>query len=295
MIERYADIPVEVEYASEFRYRDPVIDQGTLVFAISQSGETADTLAAMKETKRKGARVLGIVNVVGSTVARESDGGTYIHAGPEIGVASTKAFTGQLTVLAILALQFGRLKNMSFSTGQKLVKELKAIPQKIESILEQNETIKRLAQTYTQYKNFFFLGRGANYPIALEGALKLKEVSYLHAEAYPMAELKHGPIALIDQNFPSFVIVPKDSYYEKNISNVEEIRAREGRMIAVATEGDSNIGNLVNEVIYVPKTLDLLIPLLTVVPLHLFAYHLAVALGRDVDKPRNLAKSVTVE
>jgi len=184
---------------------------------------------------------------------------------------------------------------MSFSTGQKLVKELKAIPQKIESILEQNETIKRLAQTYTQYKNFFFLGRGANYPIALEGALKLKEVSYLHAEAYPMAELKHGPIALIDQNFPSFVIVPKDSYYEKNISNVEEIRAREGRMIAVATEGDSNIGNLVNEVIYVPKTLDLLIPLLTVVPLHLFAYHLAVALGRDVDKPRNLAKSVTVE
>ena len=295
MIERYADIPVEVEYASEFRYRDPVIDQGTLVFAISQSGETADTLAAMKETKRKGARVLGIVNVVGSTVARESDGGTYIHAGPEIGVASTKAFTGQLTVLAILALQFGRLKNMSFSTGQKLVKELKAIPQKIESILEQNETIKRLAQTYTQYKNFFFLGRGANYPIALEGALKLKEVSYLHAEAYPMAELKHGPIALIDQNFPSFVIVPKDCYYEKNISNVEEIRAREGRMIAVATEGDSNIGNLVNEVIYVPKTLDLLIPLLTVVPLHLFAYHLAVALGRDVDKPRNLAKSVTVE
>lgn len=295
MIEKYADIPVEVEYASEFRYRDPVIDQGTLVFAISQSGETADTLAAMKETKRKGARVLGIVNVVGSTVARESDGGTYIHAGPEIGVASTKAFTGQLTVLAILALQFGRLKNMSFSTGQKLVKELKAIPQKIESILEQNETIKRLAQTYTQYKNFFFLGRGANYPIALEGALKLKEVSYVHAEAYPMAELKHGPIALIDRNFPSFVIVPKDSYYEKNISNVQEIKARDGRMIAVATKGDSNISNLVDEVIYVPKTLDLLIPLLTVVPLHLFAYHLAVALKRDVDKPRNLAKSVTVE
>lgn len=295
MIERYADIPVEVEYASEFRYRDPVIDQGTLVFAISQSGETADTLAAMKEAQRKGARVLGIVNVVGSTIARESDGGTYIHAGPEIGVASTKAFFGQLTALAILALQFGRLKKMSIATGKKLIEELQAIPEKIESILEQSKTIQKLAKQYANHKNFFFLGRGTNYPIALEGALKLKEISYIHAEAYPMAELKHGPIALIDQNFPSVVIVPKDSYYEKNISNIEEVKAREGKIIAIATKGDSAIKKIVDQVIYTPPTLDLLLPLLTVVPLHLFAYHLAVALKRDVDKPRNLAKSVTVE
>lgn len=295
MLEKYADIPVEVEYASEFRYRDPVIDEGTLVFAISQSGETADTLAALKEAQRKGARVLGIVNVVGSTIARESDGGTYIHAGPEIGVASTKAFSGQLTALAILALQFGRLKNMSLVTGQSLIKELQAIPKKIETILEQSKSIKKIAQSYCHYKNFFFLGRGINYPIALEGALKLKEISYLHAEAYPMAELKHGPIALIDQDFPSVVIVPQDSYYEKNLSNIQEIKARDGNIIAVATEGDKELTQIVDQVFYVPATSELLLPLLTVVPLHLFAYHLAVILKRDVDKPRNLAKSVTVE
>ncbi|MFH1534401.1 MAG: glutamine--fructose-6-phosphate transaminase (isomerizing) [Patescibacteria group bacterium] len=295
MIERYANIPVEVEYASEFRYRDPVIDKGTLVFAISQSGETADTLAAMQEAQRKGAKTLGIVNTVGSTIARESDGGTYIHAGPEIGVASTKAFSGQLTALAILALQFGRLRDMSVSTGQRLVKELIGIPEKIENILTQNDYIKKLAEQYAKHDDFFFLGRGISYPIALEGALKLKEISYVHAEAYPMAELKHGPIALIDENFPCVVVVPKDDYYEKNISNIQEIRAREGKIIAIATEGDKEIAKLVDEVIYIPSTLDLLLPLLTVVPLHLFAYHMAVSLGRDVDKPRNLAKSVTVE
>ncbi|MFA6391599.1 MAG: glutamine--fructose-6-phosphate transaminase (isomerizing) [Patescibacteria group bacterium] len=295
MIERYANIPLEVEYASEFRYRDPVIDEGTIVFAISQSGETADTLAAMQEAKRKGAKTLGIVNTVGSTIARESDGGTYIHAGPEIGVASTKAFSGQLTALAILALQFGRLRDMSISTGQQLVKELTNIPGKIENILAQNDYIKTLAEKYAKYKDFFFLGRGINYPIALEGALKLKEISYVHAEAYPMAELKHGPIALIDENFPCVVVVPKDDYYEKNISNIQEIKARGGKIIAIATEGDNEIAKLVDEVIYIPPTMDLLLPLLTVVPLHLFAYHMAVALGRDVDKPRNLAKSVTVE
>jgi glutamine---fructose-6-phosphate transaminase (isomerizing) len=295
MIERYANIPVEVEYASEFRYRDPVIDEGTLVLAISQSGETADTLAAMQEARRKGAKTLGIVNTVGSTIARESDGGTYIHAGPEIGVASTKAFSGQLAVLAILALQFGRLRDMSASDGRKLVNELIGIPEKIESVLTQNDYIKKLAEQYAGHDDFFFLGRGISYPIALEGALKLKEISYVHAEAYPMAELKHGPIAMIDENFPCVVVVPKDDYYEKNISNIQEIRAREGQIIAIATEGDKEIAKLVDEVIYIPPTLDLLLPLLTVVPLHLFAYHMAVALGRDVDKPRNLAKSVTVE
>lgn len=295
MIERYANIPVEVEYASEFRYRDPVINKGTLVFAISQSGETADTLAAMQEANRKGAKTLGIVNTVGSTIARESDGGTYIHAGPEIGVASTKAFSGQLTALAILALQFGRLRDMPISTGRQLVKELIAIPKKIEEILKKSDYIKNLAKQYAKHDDFFFLGRGANYPIVLEGALKLKEISYIHAEAYPMAELKHGPIALIDENFPCVVVVPKDDYYGKNISNIQEIKAREGKIIAIATEGDEEIAKMVDEVIYIPSTLDLLLPLLTVVPLHLFAYHLAVALGRDVDKPRNLAKSVTVE
>ncbi|MFA6525311.1 MAG: glutamine--fructose-6-phosphate transaminase (isomerizing) [Patescibacteria group bacterium] len=295
MIERYANIPVEVEYASEFRYRDPVIDEGTIVFAISQSGETADTLAAMQEAKRRGARVLGIVNTVGSTIARESDGGTYIHAGPEIGVASTKAFSGQLTALAILALQFGRLRDMSVSTGRKLVKELIDIPEKIESILTQNDFIKKLSEKYSIYEDFFFLGRGINYPIALEGALKLKEISYVHAEAYPMAELKHGPIALIDDQFPCVVVVPKDDYYDKNISNIQEIKARDGKIIAIATEGDKEISKLVDDVIYIPPTMDLLLPLLTIVPLHLFAYHMAVKLGRDVDKPRNLAKSVTVE
>lgn len=295
MIERYAGIPVEVEYASEFRYRDPVLDENTLVFVISQSGETADTLAAMQEAQRKGSRVLGIINVVGSTIARQSDGGTYIYSGPEIGVASTKAFQGQLTALAILALQFGRLRKMPVDVGQKLVKELSLVPGKIRQILKQDGLIKKLASQYVKYHNFFFLGRGMNYPIALEGALKLKEVSYVHAEAYPMAELKHGPIALIDDDFPSVVIVPQDSYYEKNISNVEEIRARGGRMIAVATEGDNQIKKLVNEVIYIPKTLDLLLPFLAVVPLHFFAYYLAVNLERDVDRPRNLAKSVTVE
>lgn len=295
LLEHYARIPVEVEYASEFRYRDPLVDSKTLVFAVSQSGETADTLAALREAKRKGARVLGIVNVVGSTIAREADGGVYIHAGPEIGVASTKAFIGQMTAFALLAIHFGRLKNMSRTDGEKLVKELAILPEKIEHALEHREKIREIAERYASSKNFFYLGRGVNYPIALEGALKLKEISYLHSEAYPMAEMKHGPIAMIDDAFPNVVMIPKDAYYEKSMSSVEEIRARGGKILAVTTEGNTDLDGVANEVMFVPKTFDFLYPFLTIVPLHLFAYEIAVKVGRDVDKPRNLAKSVTVE
>lgn len=296
LIEECARIPVEIEYASELRYRNPIINKNDLVIVISQSGETADTLAALRETNRRGAKSIGIINVVGSTIARETNaGGTYIHAGPEIGVASTKAFTSQLTALVLMTLFLGRLRGIGILEGKKIIKELNEIPSKVKKILDDNEKIKKIAQDYCKYNNFLYLGRGINFPIALEGALKLKEISYIHAEGYPSAEMKHGPIALIDKNFPTVFICPKDSLYEKSISNMEEIKARKGKIITIATEGDNKIQKLSDEVIYIPKTIDILYPLLTTIPMQLFAYHCAVFLGRDVDKPRNLAKSVTVE
>jgi len=295
MLEEYARIPVEVEYASEFRYRNPIVDEGTTVLVISQSGETADTLAAMREARRKGARALGIVNVVGSTIARESDGGVYIHAGPEIGVASTKAFTSQVTVLALLTLALGRQRAISGEQGIEMARELEAIPGKIREILERSDAVKAIAEKYSRHDNFIYLGRGTNFPVALEGALKLKEISYIHAEGYPAAEMKHGPIALIDENMPVVFICPRDSAYEKVASNMSEVRARRGRIIAIATEGDDEICARADHVIHVPHTLPMLQPLLSVVPLQLLAYHVAVLRGCDVDQPRNLAKSVTVE
>ncbi len=295
MIEEHARIPVEVEYASEFRYRNPIIDEGTMVLVISQSGETADTLAAMREAQRKGARALGIVNVVGSTIARESDGGVYIHAGPEIGVASTKAFTSQVTVLSLLTLMLGRQREMSREAGIQLAAELKAIPGKIQRILDDGSEVRRIAEQYQHHNNFIYLGRGVNFPVALEGALKLKEISYIHAEGYPAAEMKHGPIALIDDQMPVVFICTRDSAYEKVMSNMMEVRARRGRIIAVATEGDTEVATRADHVLYVPATLPMLQPLLSVIPLQLLAYHVAVLRGCDVDQPRNLAKSVTVE
>lgn len=295
MLEEFAGIPVEVEYASEFRYRNPVIDENTAVLAISQSGETADTLAAIREAKDKGALALGIVNVVGSTIARETDAGVYNIAGPEIGVASTKAFTSQLTILALLTLHLGRQRKMSEATGKKIAGELKKIPKYIEQILSQKNDIKKIAKKLNKYDNFLYLGRKYNFPIALEGALKIKEISYVHAEGYAAGEMKHGPIALIDKNFPSVFVVPKDSVYEKTISAIEEIKARGGKIIAVASEGDKEIAKLADEVVYIPKTLEMLTPLLAVVPLQLLAYYVGTGKGYDVDKPRNLAKSVTVE
>ncbi len=295
MIEEYAGIPVEVESAAEFRYRKPVIDEHTTVIAISQSGETADLIAAVKESKLKGALVLGLVNVVGSTIAREVHAGAYCHAGPEIGVASTKAFMAQLTMLALVTLQLGRQRGMSVVTGQRIAKELLALPEKIKQIFEQEGDIAKLAKQYSQYHDFFFLGRKYNYPIAYEGALKLKEISYLHSEGYGAGDLKHGPIALIDEQFPSVVIVPQDSVYEKVVSNLQEIKARSGKVLAIATEGDTHVAEIADDVIYIPKTLEMLTPLLAIVPLQLFAYYVAKELGRDIDQPRNLAKSVTVE
>jgi glucosamine--fructose-6-phosphate aminotransferase (isomerizing) len=295
MIEEVARIPVEVEYASEFRYRNPIVEEGTITFVISQSGETIDTLAAMREAKRKGARTLGIVNVVGSTIARESDGGVYIHAGPEIGVASTKAFTSQATVLAILTLLLGRFRNMSRQEGRRLISALEALPGQIEQILAQDQEIRQIAEAYHHHNNFLYLGRGANFPVALEGALKLKEISYVHAEGYPAAEMKHGPIALIDENMPVVVICTRDSGYSKIVGNIEEVKARKGRIIAVATEGDEEILEKADHVIRIPETLGLFTPILSVVPLQLLAYHIAVLRECDVDRPRNLAKSVTVE
>lgn len=295
MLEEYAGIPVEVEYASEFRYRKPVINSGTAVLAISQSGETADTLAAIKEAKEKGAVTLGIVNAVGSTIARETDAGVYNHIGPEISVASTKAFTSQLAILALLTVFLGRQRDMSMTTGSRITKELEKIPEMINKVLESNDYIKELAKQYMKAKSFLYMGRKYNQPVAYEGALKLKEISYIHAEAIPSGEMKHGTIALIDENCPSFFVVPKDSVYEKNISNIEEIKSRGGKIIAIATEGDEDIKSLVNDIIYIPKTLEMLTPILATIPLQLFAYHVAVLKGYDVDKPRNLAKSVTVE
>jgi glucosamine--fructose-6-phosphate aminotransferase (isomerizing) len=295
MLEEHARIPVEVEYASEFRYRNPIVDEGTLVLVISQSGETADTLAAMREAQRKGARSLGIVNVVGSTIARESNGGVYIHAGPEIGVASTKAFTSQVTVLALLTLALGRQRAMSLESGIALAQELDAVPGKIQRILDRNDAVKRIAECVRHHDNFIYLGRGYHFPVALEGALKLKEISYIHAEGYPAAEMKHGPIALIDESMPVVFICTRDSAYEKVMSNMMEVRARKGRIIAIATEGDEEVATLADHVLYVPQTVPMLQPMLSVIPLQLLAYHVAVARGCDVDQPRNLAKSVTVE
>lgn len=295
LIENLAGIPVKVELASEFRYRKPIMDEKTALLAISQSGETADTLAAVREAKQKNIFTFGIVNVVGSTISREVEAGIYNHAGPEIAVASTKAFISQLVVLTLLAIFLGRQRQMSIIDGQKIIAELQAIPDKIREILKQTETIKNLAKKYITSENFLYIGRKYNYPVALEGALKLKEVSYIHAEGYSAGEMKHGPIALINKEFPSVVLAPQDDIYEKVFSNTWEIKAREGKIISVLNEGDQKIRQISDDVIYIPKTLDILTPLLTTPPLHLFAYHMAVLRGYDVDKPRNLAKSVTVE
>jgi glucosamine--fructose-6-phosphate aminotransferase (isomerizing) len=295
MLEEIARLPVEVEYASEFRYRNPIVDEKTLVIVISQSGETADTLAALREAKRRGARTLGIVNTVGSTIAREVDGGIYLHAGPEIGVASTKAFTSQITALAMFTLRLGRIRALSILQGRAIVKALGEIPGKIQQILDKREEIEALAERYVRASNVLYLGRGYNFPVALEGALKLKEISYIHAEGYPAAEMKHGPIALIDELMPVVFIAPKDAVHGKIVSNIEEVRARGGQVIAVVTEGDTAITPLVDHVITIPETMDMLTPILTSIPLQLLAYYVAVRRGCNVDQPRNLAKSVTVE
>ena len=295
LFEEFAHIPTEVEYASEFRYRNAPIEKHTLVLAITQSGETADTLAGVRESRRRGHKVLSICNVVGSTIAREADGGIYLHAGPEIGVASTKAFTSQVTVLTLFALLMGRLRMLSAQRGQRIIRALEAVPQQMAAILAQNDAIKKIALKYAAAEDFFFLGRQYNFPVALEGALKLKEISYIHAEGYPAAEMKHGPIALIDAKTPTVILCPTDPLYEKVSSNLEEIKARQGPIIALATEGDQRIAGKVDDVIYLPATLEPIFPLLAVLPLQLLAYHIAVARGCDVDKPRTLAKSVTVE
>lgn len=295
MIEFLARIPVEVEYASEYRYKNPIIPEDTVVFVISQSGETADTLSALREAQAKGAKVMGITNVIGSTIARESDGGVYCYAGAEIGVASTKAFTSQVTVLTLLALLLGRMKDLSPAYGKSFIHELKLIPAKIETILEKNKEIKELAGFVKDSTNALYLGRGFNFPVALEGALKLKEISYIHAEGYPAAEMKHGPIALIDENMPVISLALKDAIYDKIISNLQEVKARNGKLICIATEGDNEISKISDQVIHIPKTIDVLQPLLSVIPLQLLAYHAADLRGMNVDQPRNLAKSVTVE
>ena len=295
MLEQFARIPTEVEYASEFRYRNPIINKDDTILFISQSGETADTLAALRESKIRGVLSLGICNVVGSSIARETQGGVYCHAGPEIGVASTKAFTSQLIVLALITLLIARKRDMSKVDGIKIVEELQSLPDKILQILKLNDQIESIAEKFKDAKNFLYLGRGYNFPVALEGALKLKEISYIHAEGYPAAEMKHGPIALIDDNMPAVFIAPKDSTYDKIISNIEEIRARKGKIIAIASEDDNNIDRLVDFSIKVPQTIRMLMPILTVIPLQLLAYHIAVKKGLNVDQPRNLAKSVTVE
>jgi glucosamine--fructose-6-phosphate aminotransferase (isomerizing) len=295
MLEELARIPVEVEYASEFRYRNPVVDARTLVIGISQSGETADTLAALREAKQRGARTLGLVNVVGSTIAREVQGGIYLHAGPEVGVASTKAFTSQVAALALITLRIARRRSMSILQGRQFIQALRALPDQIRQILEKSEEVKRLAELFVGKTNALYLGRGVNFPVALEGALKLKEISYIHAEGYPAAEMKHGPIALIDESMPVVVIAPRDAVHAKIVSNIEEVRARGGRVIAVTSDGDAEIRRLAEATFTIPETLDLLTPILSVIPLQLFAYYVAVARGCNVDQPRNLAKSVTVE
>jgi glucosamine--fructose-6-phosphate aminotransferase (isomerizing) len=295
LIEEFARMPVEVEYASEFRYRNPPIDRNTIVIAITQSGETADTLAALRESKRKGHPTLAICNVVGSTIAREADGGVYLHAGPEIGVASTKAFTSQVAVLTLLALYLGRMRHLSSLQGTQMIRELRAMPDALRQTLHCHDEIKRIAERYYQASNCLYLGRQYLYPVALEGALKLKEISYIHAEGYPAAEMKHGPIALVDAETPSVFLLTRGNVFDKVMSNVEEIKARGGPVIAVATEGDEEAAARADEVIFVPDVPEYLQPLVTAVPLQLLAYHIALLRGCDVDKPRNLAKSVTVE
>jgi glucosamine--fructose-6-phosphate aminotransferase (isomerizing) len=295
LIEEFARLPVEVEYASELRYRNPPIDDGTLLFAITQSGETADTLAALREMKRKGHPTLAICNVVGSTIANEADGGIYLHAGPEIGVASTKAFTSQCVVLALLALYFGRLRHMGFEDGRQFIEDLERLPDLVAHALEADAAARAIAEKYRQASTFLYLGRQYNFPVALEGALKLKEISYIHAEGYPAAEMKHGPIALVDPLTPSVFIIPQGAVYEKVILNLEEIKARKGPVIAICSPGDDRVRHLADEVIEIPETPDFLQPIVSVIPLQLLAYHIAVFRGCDVDKPRNLAKSVTVE
>jgi glucosamine--fructose-6-phosphate aminotransferase (isomerizing) len=295
LIEELAHMPVEVEFAHELCYRNAPLERDTVLLVISQSGETADTLAALREAKRRGHRALAIVNVVGSTIARESDGGIYMHAGPEIGVASTKAFVSTLTILSLLAVHFGRMRMLSANRALEILRALEAAPKQIEGLLAQSEELKKLALKYAKADDFFFLSRGYTFPIALEGALKLKEISYIHAEGYSAAEMKHGPIALIDPKTPTVFLVPQDSMYDKTMANLAMIRARKGPIIAVATEGDKQIGSVADDVIFLPKTVEPVYPILATVPLQLFAYHIAVARGCDVDKPRNLAKSVTVE
>lgn len=296
VIESFCRIPVEVEYASEFRYRNPVINRDDVVIAISQSGETADTLAAVKLAKENGAFVYGICNAIGSSIPRATDTGSYIHVGPEIGVASTKAFTGQVTVLIMLALALAKAKGtISVKHYSDVVKELAVIPEKIKKMLELNDRISELSRSFTYARNFLYLGRGYSYPVALEGALKLKEISYIHAEGYPAAEMKHGPIALIDSDMPVVVIAPRDDMYKKVLSNIQEIKARRGKIIALVSKGDDTISQIADEVIEMPETLECLEPLIASVPLQLLAYHIAVCKGKDVDQPRNLAKSVTVE
>ena len=295
MFEQIAKMPTEVEYASEFRYRNPILRSDDVVFLISQSGETADTLAALREAKDKHATVLGIVNVVGSSIARESDGGVYVHAGPEIGVASTKAFTSQLTVLALITLMLARARGMTEADGRLLAAEIATLPEKVSKILENTDTIRAIAREFCHEQNVLYLGRGANFPVALEGALKLKEISYIHAEGYPAAEMKHGPIALIDKNMPVVFVVQKDAIYDKVLSNIQEVRARKGRVGGVANEDDHDIYALSEFVIRVPRTFGFFGPIINVIPLQLLAYYIAVERGTNVDQPRNLAKSVTVE
>jgi glucosamine--fructose-6-phosphate aminotransferase (isomerizing) len=295
LIESLAQIPVEWDYASEFRYRNCPLNRHTLFFVVSQSGETADTLGALREAQRKGFKVLGICNRVGSSIARESDGGVYLHAGPEIGVAATKSFTSQVLIFALLALNLGRMRHLSATQGRQMIEGIEALPDQINELLKQSEHIKLIAEKYASTRSMLFFGRQFQTSIALEGALKMKEITYIHAEGYPAAELKHGVIALIDEETPSVFLCPKDSVYDKNLNSIQEVKARKGRVIAVATEGDEEIKRLADDVMYVPAAHEYLWPILSVIPLQLFAYHTAVALNRDVDKPRNLAKSVTVE
>jgi glucosamine--fructose-6-phosphate aminotransferase (isomerizing) len=295
MIEEWCRIPVEVEYASEFRYKNPIVGPNTLCIVISQSGETADTLAAMREAKRRGARTLGLVNVVGSTIAREDDGGVYLHAGPEIGVASTKAFTSQVVALALFALKLARKRGMSVTRGMEIARALQALPAQIQDVLDRAEQVEHIAEEFKRAPNFLYLGRGANFPAALEGALKLKEISYIHAEGYPAAEMKHGPIALIDEMMPVVFVAPHDAVFDKVVSNIQEVKARKGTVIAITSRQEPALHGIVDYEFRIPETVDLLMPVLASVPLQLLAYYIAVKRGSNVDQPRNLAKSVTVE
>lgn len=295
MLEEYAGIPAQVEYASEFCYRKQLLNERTAVLAISQSGETADTLSAIRKAKERGALTLGIVNSAGSAIACETNASVYNHACPEIGVASTKVFTSQLSILALLTLQLGRQRGMPRVMGQQIAEEINNVSERIKIILDRAEEVNKIAKKYLSRSNFLYVGRKYNMPIAAEGALKIKEIAYVHAEGYPAGEIKHGPIALIDEKFPSLCIVPQDSMYEKNVSSIQEIKARKGKVIAIATAGDEEIKKIADDVIYIPKTLEMLTPLLSVIPLQLFAYYVGAGRGYDVDKPRNLAKSVTVE